>query len=563
MEQDKTGIYRFVPKFVSTKSSPKDEIPSLESYENENNVFNKNIERPKKTVIPMSRSNEKEGGRNDDRLKRFMSSYSNKYQPSEGKITPTGVVVESIQDRFKSVEPTHLMKLRPPASSTPTTDELTESWVALNNRQEMTQQFFSDPVVNFFLMLDGIIDNNTILKKTSEAKQNFSVSDIYQMLAGSSVSSNRIPAMGRTNIRALQAAPGGTAGLSNVGAAFQPNKSVRVGNDSVDDETMRAVRLNELTPVKKKIQRSFYGTEDPDFTPIDRRTSFGSDYSDRSFGGPFTPGPPSRPIFSTPRTPRVSFSPSSAQTKGDWYEPSGPQAQGSRPERGEGEEASRLERAEHIPISLGDEEEVAQMVHQEEEDRTVLERRITSGVRPDTVNKPPQSRNERLYEMSKESDKIPAVAKHLSDLRAVAAYDWMNSPEITGTLPLSTSVISAVKVAFNRLKRAFPHNFKGAELMDFITDEYINVDFAEYAALLKLYNTSRGMNKVVLEKTQPRLLSERKAMESSVFSHIYWNNSQKRFEDESERDSNASYYRPSSKRNFDKLYYGSNEMFHY
>lgn len=479
------------------------------------------------------------------------------FEPSSGRMTSTGVVVDDINRRFNSGDPIHLMSMMPPASSTPTSEELAGSWGALVNRGEREAEFFDDPVVKFFLILDGFLDNNTIIKKTVENTQNMKLADVYTILAGSQAANKA--GFGRTNIRTFQMGPGGNAGLGNVGPNRPLDNSVRVGDGSVDDPYTQGYRRNELNMRTRIIQN---GLETPGLTPINRSGPFipviGSDISSPNIRGPLFQSTPGR----IPNTPGRSVNFNVAQDRKQYMEPSGPRRQSTG---GEGSEGEGLESVRPLDISLVDEgdEDIGERVQEEEVQRRNQGSRMsgqsTQGT-DDANTRATQNRDEQLYLLSRDPNNAGAVSKYLSDARAINAYQWMNRPEITGNLPLSSAVLAAVKLAYRQLMTKFPRNYSGATLMDFITNETINTEFAHYVSVIKLFNTSTAMNKVVLEKTTPRLMEIKNALEKTVFTRTIWNSNRGQFEDVS---NHSGYDRPSSFRNnFARLYQEQNELFY-
>lgn len=584
------------------ESDKEEEAVDYESEEDE-----RDLEKSRKTIARLGKEQSfmDEHGNNDERVQRFMAQYtggdSRQYSASGGKMTSTGILVEDINDKFTSGDSMHLMKLRPPASSTPTDEELAEAWGGINNRQAAQDEFFSDPVVRFFMLVDGFTDNNSITKSTSQSNPGISLSDVYKIIASNRSSGYN----GGVNTRAGPYVhafnlPAGNAGLRNVAQSGRQEVAMRYGDTSVDElnTTKRIVNTEKKIRtgmIVENYERKLAGvTNTPGFTPMrknerlnlsdDSRESFGNSDRRSSYGVGINPRDPSR---------KLSFTGSNKQ----FYEPSGVDSPGVALPAGGGGGAGGvsaannnplpasirgapiLQNVANVPSILTDDRDVRKTLTEgegstEEGRKPRRRRRITdepsdddssddgddggdgtSGYRRKRRRNVTPSR--QLALLAADPNNREAVNKFLSDARTVNAYGYMNRPEITGRLTLSPNTLAALMFAFTMLTTKFRNHYQGAEPIDFMNSNLISTSFAYYVATCKLYTISRSMNKVMLEKQQSRLLEERVAQENTYFSRIKFNQYTRTFVDISASAP------PLSSMRFDGLYKGSNEMFNY
>lgn len=557
-------------------------------------VHEDDIESVNKEVVSMN--HRKNRPDNDDRMKRFMGQYmdtkgKSNYSQAGGRMTATGIVVDNINEKFKSGNPEHLMQLKPPATSTPTAEELADAWGGIEQREQAEDEFFSDPVVQFIMMVDGFSDNNNISKSTTQTGQGIPLSDAYKVLADYRVSNYQLqmrpPTTHGFNLTT------GNAGLTNVAGRGQVDNTFRVyrpGNLSVSDEVTQTVRRNNLQSRVDIIRSNVLKT--PAFSPI-RRIS----YDTPSSSG----GIPDIDINTPRRPPRSSFG-AMARHSSPYYEPSGPSLGGgnggggvpppqppnlppagvpppqipnlpapSAPPASPPTGATGLLQNVHIPSSILDTAQVQDTVNQQEQRRRRREIAL-EGVDEDEEgeenngSEPKRSRRSTvtIADLASDPDNRAAIAKYLSDLRTANAYNYMNRPEVTGRITILPNTLSAIKMAHRQLITKFGRNYQGSTLMDFIVDENINTYFAYYVSLWRLYNISKAMNKITLERTQPRLLSERVSLENSIFSRFKWNAYTGTFEDTTPTaPPSYTQFTSNASNTFQRLYATQNEMFNY
>jgi hypothetical protein len=369
------------------------------------------IEAPKRVSVSIM-NRRKVSPEEEDRMNRFMGQVGGKrkMQPSEGRLKGNTVVVDDIANKFDSNDLFHIGRARPPASSTPLDQEAMDVINYIQDEQQLKTDFYSDPLVQFMIYLDGFIDRDTVGKKVE--KSNMKVSDLYQILADKKQGPPPLHTM------SMQ---GHQSGFRGVGANISPLRVTRsLANSPDEDSVFGRVQSIRRSDAIQKVHGGMKRNRD---TPED------------------SPEPPNKSTFGTPISP-------SQVKKGELRVPS------------------------NLPSSIQDEEEVAAKDKEERERLEELEEHIDDQAKT-LKPKAPATKSDLLL-FSQDPRYRMNVEKYLSNTRMAETYNWMNRPEVTGELPVSNNCISCMQLAYETLVHKYPDNYSGCTLIDLATKSLSN-----------------------------------------------------------------------------------------